>query len=135
MFWYLLLFWLDNKCFGVCYSFVSVMNVFVFAIILIGSYMFWYLLSFWFYHIFFGVCYCFDRIMTIFDVNNFLSFLLWPNIYITLNTEHILSADFGWISFFLQLSKFLQKMQKDGFIKVKELSKGADSVVEIDKSQ
>lgn len=38
-------------------------------------------------------------------------------------------------SSYKKLSKFLQKMQKDGYIKVKELSKGADSVVEIDKTQ
>ncbi|XP_071140229.1 eukaryotic translation initiation factor 2D-like [Mytilus edulis] len=38
-------------------------------------------------------------------------------------------------SSYKKLSKFLQKMQKDGYIKVKELSKGADSIVEVDKSQ
>ncbi|CAC5398901.1 EIF2D [Mytilus coruscus] len=38
-------------------------------------------------------------------------------------------------SSYKKLSKFLQKMQMDGYIKVKELSKGADSIVEVDKSQ
>ncbi len=34
----------------------------------------------------------------------------------------------------LQLSKFLQHMQSEGFLKLEELSKGVDSIVEIDKS-
>ncbi|KAL3868819.1 hypothetical protein ACJMK2_041578 [Sinanodonta woodiana] len=33
-----------------------------------------------------------------------------------------------------KLSKFLQSMEKKGFIKVKELSKGVDSIVEVDRS-
>ncbi|XP_046578103.1 eukaryotic translation initiation factor 2D-like [Haliotis rubra] len=37
-------------------------------------------------------------------------------------------------SSFKKLSKFLQHMQKQGLLKTKELSKGADSIVEIDKS-
>ena len=33
-----------------------------------------------------------------------------------------------------QLSKFLQKQEKTGIITVKELSKGVDSITEMDKS-
>lgn len=36
--------------------------------------------------------------------------------------------------FSLQLSKFLQKQQKTGIIQVKELSKGVDSLTDLDKS-
>lgn len=37
-------------------------------------------------------------------------------------------------SSYKKLSKFLQRMEKEGFIKVKELSKGVDSIVDMDKS-
>ncbi|XP_071117777.1 eukaryotic translation initiation factor 2D-like [Haliotis cracherodii] len=37
-------------------------------------------------------------------------------------------------SSFKKLSKFLQHMQKQGLLKTKELSKGADSIVDVDKS-
>ena len=36
-------------------------------------------------------------------------------------------------SSYKKLGKFLQMMQKQGFIKVKELSKGSDSVTEINR--
>ena len=36
-------------------------------------------------------------------------------------------------SSYKKLSKFLGAMQKKGFVKIKELSKGCESIVEVDK--